>query len=239
MTKSAIYYTVNQLDPKIMQVCQNQLKDFPGEIVSVSTKPMTFGRNICLPDLKKSVPGMVKRILTALEASTGDIVFFLEDDVLYNSYHFGFIPPFENIYYYNVNNWRWDYPNDRLITYDYLKSLSMLCCYRELALNHYRKMMERIIEKKYDWDYEKESDWARAWGYEPGTKSKKSGGFSNEEHDIWRSKYPNIDIRHTNNFTKRKTRPEDFKHPPDMTTWKETTLDEIPGWNLKELFAWS
>ena len=237
MIKSAIYYTVNQVDKKIMQICQDQIRRaFKGNIVSVSTEPIRFGRNVCLPSLKRSVPGMVKRILVALLESDDDIIFFLEDDVLYHPSHFDFTPPRKDIYYYNVNNWRWDYPNDRLITYDYLKSLSGMCCYKELAINHYQKMMERIIRDKRDWNYEKEESWARSWGYEPGTKPIKKGGFSDEEHEIWKSEFPNIDIRHTTNFTKRKTRPEDFKHLPDMSTWKETTLDEIPGWNLKEMF---
>jgi hypothetical protein len=235
--KCGIYYTVNMVDTKIMGICQDQLKSFKGEIVSVSTKPIDFGRNICLPELKRSIPGMVKRILTALENSVGDVVFFLEDDVLYHPSHFDFTPPRDDIYYYNVNNWRWDYPNDRAITYNYMKSLSMMCCYRKLALSHYQARMDRIIKNKWDWEYEKEADWARAWGHEPGTKSIHNGGFSNEGHDIWKSEFPNIDIRHPKALTRNKTTLDQFKHLPDMRTWKEIKLDDLPGWNIKNLWS--
>src|SRR3990167_3919477 len=242
MTKGAIYYTDSELDPVIMKACQKQLKNaFGGEIISVSLKPMDFGENIVLKQkgkiLKRSYPTMVKQILTALEVSSADVVFFSEHDVLYHPSHFDFTPDRNDTFYYNTNDWRWDYPHDRAITSDSLTSRSMLCCNRALALKHYRTRLDTIIMKKLDEHEGREPDWARRWGYEPGTKRTKRGGFSNDKSEYWKSKYPNIDIRHSKTFSRRKVHLDDFKHAPNEETWREVKLDEILGWqNVKELF---
>ena len=69
---------------------------------------------------------MVKQILTALENSTTDYVFFTEHDVLYPKCHFDFTPPRDDIFYYNANVWRWFYPEDTAITHDRMLPLSSL-----------------------------------------------------------------------------------------------------------------
>ena len=78
------------------------------------------------------------------------------------------------------------------------------------------------------------SVWARRMGFEPGTKSKRQELISNSNSECWRSEYPNIDIRHKNTFTPAKMKLENFKHKP--INWRETTLSQIPGWDLKELW---
>ena len=232
--KSIIYYTDNRIDKPIIPVCQKQLLKAKLSIVSCSLKPINFGKNIVLEDKKRSYPTMVTQIIMALENSTADYVFFCEHDILYHPSHFDFTPTRNNIFYYNINNWRWDYPKDRLIQYDGLTSLSMLCVYRELALNHYRRREKKIEEWGLDKIRSREPRWARLWGYEPGTKKKRRRGFSDEDSTRWKSEYPNIDIRHSRTFSKPKTTLDSFKYPP--TGWQETTLDQIPGWDLKELF---
>ena len=69
LTKGIIFYTDNQLNLKIAHRVQRQLKRIELPIVSVSLKPMTFGKNTCLP-LKRGHLTMFKHILTALETST-------------------------------------------------------------------------------------------------------------------------------------------------------------------------
>lgn len=238
MKKGAIYYTDFHVDEKIHRVCLDQLKkSFKGEIVSVSlNEPLDLGWNIVVKG-QRSNTMMVKQIITGLEASTADIVFFLEHDVLYNPTHFEFTPDKKDVFYYNVNSWRWEYPNDRAITYSEMTSLSNLCVYRQWVLEHYRKRLERIL--KSGWDKEDgigklQPVWVRALGYEPGTKRRRIGGFSDDVSEKWKSSIPNVDIRHNMTLTNPKTKLENFKHPP--TDFREITLDRIPGWNLKELF---
>ena len=218
MTKGIIYYTDNRLDEEITQRVQGQILKSGLPIVSCSLKPLGFGKNIVL-DLEPSAITMVKQILTALKASDSDYVFFCEHDVLYHLSHFNFIPPNDNIFYYNTNVWRWDYSSDKVITYDHLRSLSGLCVYRDKVLEHFNKKMKTIIDKSYDKiPVTRNPAWARKYGYEP---SEKNGEVTEE----WRSEFPNIDIRHNNTMTPRKMKIEDFVHKP--TGWKESIISEL------------
>jgi hypothetical protein len=117
-----------------------------------------------------------------------------------------------------------------LIGYDGLISLSGMCCNRELAINHYRKKLELIIENR--WENGRDPYWARRIGYEPG-KPKRRGGFLDEKKDTWKSKYPLIDIRHGGTITKPKVELSSFKHQP--TGWKEKPLSSIEGWEFKDI----
>lgn len=237
MNKSAIYYTDFHVNPELMEVCLRQLKKaYTGEIVSVTLdKPLDLGKNIVLKNEERSYPTMIKQIITGLENLTADYVYFLEHDILYGSSHFDFTPTRDDIFYYNVNNWRWFYPEDRLITYKGLTSLSMLCCNRELALNHYRGRLAHIQATGLDQIKSREPKWARKMGYEPGTKPKRRGGFSNETHDTWRSALPNIDIRHRQTFSPPKVNLQNFKHLPEA--WQEAKINEIPGWDLQGIMG--
>jgi hypothetical protein len=121
-----------------------------------------------------------------------------------------------------------------VISYDRLISLSGLCCNRKLALNHYKGRLDMIYKNNWDRDTKHEPDWARRMGYEPGTKKIRRGGYFNDNFDVWHSEFPQVDIRHNGTFSKRKVHLEDFKHLPN--NWVEATLDQVPGWNLKEMF---
>ena len=235
MTKGAIYYT--DLRPKkfVLDECQKALKKTcPHKIVSVSLhEPIDLGENICV-DRERSYPTMLYQIVLALEKLDTDIVFFLEHDVLYNPSHFDFTPPREDIYYYNLNNYRWGIKETYAITYDGLHSLSMLCCYRKTALKHFKERLDYVEEKGWDKERSREPRWGRQLGYEPGTKKKRKGGFSDEDFETWKSEFPNIDIRHRHCFSSPKYTLKDFKHPP--VNWKEVKLEDIPYWNLKKLY---
>ena len=229
--KGIIFYTDSCIQDPIKSAVQKYVQASGLPIVSTSLKPLDFGTNFVMEG-KRGYPMMVNQIVTALENSTSRYVFFCEHDVLYHKSHFDFTPPTDDMFYYNTNNWRWDYPNDRIFKYDGLSSLSQMCCNRELALNHYKARQRRIAEHPERFETREPSQ-ARAWGYEPGTKHTHNGGFSNEESGRWHSEFPNIDIRHSGTFSPPKVTIESFKHPP--TGWFETTLDHIEGWHLKEL----
>ncbi len=109
--KSIIYYTDNRLEEPMFSVVQKQILKAGLPIVSVSLKPIGFGQNIVL-DLKPGITTLNKQILTGLQASTADYVFFCEHDVLYHPSHFDFTPSNDTISYYNTNVWSWDYPKD-------------------------------------------------------------------------------------------------------------------------------
>jgi hypothetical protein len=218
MGKSLIYYTNNLIDEDIFRAVQKRLLDVGLPIVSVSLKPIDFGENYVMEG--KSGPYMlVRQIKKALEESKGTYVFFCEHDVLYPKSHFAFTPPRDDIFYYNAHVWRWDYPKDHFITYDRLISLSSLCCNRELALRQFEAREKKILEMGWDKDEGRDPDWARKIGFEPGTKKRRRGGFSDDDFETWRSPDPIIDIRHNKTYSKRKCTLQDFKHLPE--NWQE------------------
>jgi hypothetical protein len=223
--REIIYYTNNLLAENIMITVQGQILKSDLPVLSVSLKSIDFGNNVVV-DAEPGVITMFKQILTGLEVSKADTVFLAEHDVLYHPSHFSFAPIRDNIYYYNTNVWRWDYPKDRLITYDHLAQLSGLCASRKLLLNHYFLRLQKIEEKEFEDG--RDPNWARKMGYEPG-KAKRRGGFLDEETAEWQSAYPNIDIRHKGTVTPPKVSLNSFRHQP--TGWRETTLDKVEGWD--------
>jgi hypothetical protein len=219
-TVGIIYYTDNELDEKIMKVCQKQLlKASNGKkIVSVSLKPIDFGQNIALPLLRGYLT-MFKQILIALEVLDTDAVFFCEHDVLYHPSHLNFIPTDRNIWYYNDNNWFLRL-TDGFALYNKSASLSGLCVYRDIAIKHYRERIAMI---------EKEGEGCvRNMGFEPMTN-----GRVKWEHQYtfktYQSIAPNIDIKHGQNLTRARWTQDKFRRKP--TVWKEADIDTIPGWN--------
>ena len=217
LTKGIIFYTDNQLNLKIAHRVQRQLKRIGLPIVSVSLKPMTFGKNTCLP-LKRGHLTMFKQILTALEASTADIVYFCEHDVMYHTAHFDFVPENAETFYYNTNVWK--IRDDNLALWvDNCRQVSGICVHRLAAIQHYR---ERIA-------YVEEHGFQRKMGFEPGTHDRVA--FPTRfTSSAWQAKYPNLDIRHNNNLTRNRWSPDLFRDKRNCQGWTETTVDKIDGW---------
>jgi len=212
-----VYYTDNLLDETIMAACQRQIKHCANghEIISVSLKPMDFGRNIVV-DAERSILTMYRQILAGLEASTADIVFLAEHDVLYHASHFDFRPPCRDRFYYDGNFWQVDAKTGHALTHVW-RSTSGLCAYRELLLEHYRRRVERVEREGYN---------VRI-GHEPGTHGRPER-IDDYGHEMWRAEYPSIDIRHGQNLTPAKWRKEDFRSQRYTEGWQES--ETIPGW---------
>jgi hypothetical protein len=231
--KGIIYYTDNRLADPIFSVVQKHIALSKLPITSVSLSPIAFGANYVLARNPNYVT-MIMQIETALRLSKEKYVFFCEHDVLYPLSHFEFTPDKDTIFYYNAHVWRWKYQSQKAITYDRLISLSGLCVNREFALSHYQKRLQQILEKSKNQVIRGEPEWARKWGYEPGTKKIKRGGFSDDDFETFYSQDPIIDIRHGKTFSQSKVTLDSFIHKPD--NWKEIEVDKIQGWNVKELF---
>jgi glycosyltransferase involved in cell wall biosynthesis len=220
ISKGIIYYSDNRHDELIVSACQKQIKKGcnGNEIVSVSLKPIDFGKNIVL-NAERSKLTQAKQILLALENSTSDIIFFCETDVLYHPSHFEFTPPRKDIFYYNDNKWRVDFETGQALFY-HCAQVSGLCVYRELALEHYRKRVARIeAEGRYD----------NKIGYEPGLH-KFPRGIDNACYEMWNSEFPNIDIRHRNCYTSSRWTQEEFRDKSTCQGWK--MADEVPWWGV-------
>ena len=81
----------------IFSICQKYIKESGLPIVSVSLKPLDFGKNFVL-DAKPNVLTMYRQITKALLESDSTYVFFCEHDVLYPKSHFDFTPPSDKIF---------------------------------------------------------------------------------------------------------------------------------------------
>jgi len=139
-----LYYTSNKLDEKIQKLVCNRLLLVGLPIVSVSLKPMDFGKNIVL-DLKPSPDSMLKQIIAGLEASS-DYVFLCEHDVLYDSSHF--IKHDGDKFYFNTNVWKLKWMTDHVVWTDDLQQLSGMSGKRDVLLKHFKSL------EKFDRHYE-------------------------------------------------------------------------------------
>lgn len=229
-TKGIIYYTDNQLNLQIAHRVQKNLKEIGLPIVSSSLKPMPhFGKNIHVK-LKRGYLTMFKQILAALEASTADIIFFCEHDVWYHPSHFEFTPPSKDKFYYNENVWKLKWGDTKALHYD-CKQVSGIAVYRELALEHYRKRV-KLVEKAYKtMNTEDFNRYIRKMGFEPGTHNR-AERVDDLTSESWKSKYPNIDIRHDSNLSHTRWKKEQFRNKKSTRGWKEGSIFDIRGWKL-------
>lgn len=212
-SKGIIYYTDNQLDPVIFNKCRKHLFNIARKlalpVVSCSLKPINFGKNIVL-DLKRGYLTMFKQQLAALEASTADIIFFCEHDVLYHPSHFEFTPSKRDAFYYN-QNW-WKIRSDGLAVHWDADQVSGLCVYRDKAIEFYRQRIKDFEADNFDRKFEPESG---------------------EGSEVWWSPFPIIDIRHRGNLTYNKWGLDDFRKKETAVNFQESTVDKIPGWERR------
>lgn len=224
-----VYYTDNQLDPKIMQVCQDQLKNSVNgsPIVSVSLKPINFGDNIVLP-LDRGYLTMFRQILAGLERLDCEYVFFAEHDLLYNPTHFQFVPTRSDTYYYNTNVWKVRLSDGHALHYD-CKQTSGLCARRELLVQHYRQRVANTEAawERYGGNTREFRNWIRRQGFEPGTHGR-AEAVDRLGSETWQSEMSIIDIRHDGNLTPSRWSQDQFRDKRNCRNWIEA--DEVPGW---------
>jgi len=217
--KGIVYYTDNRLDPFIDRSVKKQLEKAAGDIpiLTVSLVTAEFGKNIVL-NLERGYLTMFKQILAGLEACQAEIVFLCEHDVLYHPSHFEFMPPRRDVYYYNQNVYKVEYPSGRALFY-YVNQTSGLCAYRELLLEHYRKRVALVEQHGY----------SRKMGFEPGTHNR-AERVDDYKAEAWMSACPNIDIRHQKNLTASRWKKEEFRDQRYTRGWQE--VEEVPGWGV-------
>ncbi len=104
---TVIYYTSNQenesFEKKIRQKILNTIGDMP--LISVSQKPIDFGKNICVGNVGLSGHNVFRQLQIGAEAATTPFIISAEADVLYPKEYFEFVPPeldacyrYDNVY---------------------------------------------------------------------------------------------------------------------------------------------
>ncbi len=221
MASGLVYYTCGTHDPVIANACRRRLLAVRGArpIVAVSLVPLDFGDTTIVLELTRGPEAQATQILAGLEASTADVVFLVEGDVLYHPSHFAFIPPRDDAYYYNTHTWKVDSRTGQALFY-VCKQVSGLCSNRALLLDHYRKRVARIRRVGH---YE------HSIGHEPGLH-RLPRGLDSVPVEQWMSEVANVDIRHPGTMTKSRWRQDQFRDPTTCLGW--TMSDAVTGWGI-------
>lgn len=111
--KAIVYYTDNNIDPEIRDMCIEQLESVNIPIVSVSFEPMDLGENICVGEQVRCDKTIFWQIARGAAECMDDVVYLAEHDVLYHPSHFDFIPLRDDTLYYNTNRYRWRLSDDK------------------------------------------------------------------------------------------------------------------------------
>lgn len=218
--KGIIYYTDNKLNIKLAKRVQRNLESVGLPIVSCSLKPMPhFGENVYIP-LERGYLTMFIQILLALKKSTSKYVFFCEHDVMYHKSHFEFVPPRDDVFYYNTNVWLVNDDTGKCVKTDDCKKVSGICVNRVFAIKHYEERLKKIEKHGF----------SMKMGFEPGTHNRKER-VDESKCDSWQSQFPNLDIRHGKNLTKTKWSKQEFRNKKYTRGWREANISDIDGWN--------
>jgi hypothetical protein len=104
---TVIYYSACNEDPmfeeKIIENIRTQAGDCP--IISVTRKPMNFGKNICIGEKPICYSNSFKQLLIGLKEATTEFCVACEADVLYPPEYFNFTPPHNDRVYRYDNVW--------------------------------------------------------------------------------------------------------------------------------------
>lgn len=208
-----IYYTSNTLkgyfERSVMKILGGAINKKP--LISVSQKPMKFGKNICVGDIGRSNESIFRQILKGCESANTKYVALAESDCLYTEEHFNFIPPKDDVFYYNENNWYAFWNGDPKAKYSYVKrmALSQLICNRQLLIKAMRRNLD-LIEKGFIIRKGKSGACEpSACRYSEAFVGSKEMWDKLPEQPEWTAEYfktalPNIDIRHKDNLNQGK-----------------------------------
>jgi hypothetical protein len=143
---SILFYTSSRESPEFAQKIQDNIIKNCGDIpiISVSQKPMDFGKNICVGEVGHSYLNEFRQILIGAKEAKTQYLIFAEADFLYPKEYFEFKPTTENIYRYdNV----WLVFKHRGYNY-YRKpySIGAQICKREFIIQELEKYLEGLPE---------------------------------------------------------------------------------------------
>lgn len=206
--KGIIYYTSNDLSEGMAQACQEQILKSGLPIVSTSLEPINFGKNIVVKGYK-GVKSYFRQIVTALENSDAKWIFFCEHDVLYHPSHFKFTPKRSDVFYFNVNVWKWRFSDTLCVRTDNSQQISGMVADRKFALKWYKNKLKQVEEVGFDRHFEPKGP-----------------------RENFESLYPNICIRHDKNMSLSRWSPDGYRNKEYARGWREDVISNLPGWEV-------
>lgn len=108
MTNTTIlYFTSNREDQvfeeKIRENLVKQAHEIP--IISISQKPISLGKNICVGDVGLSYLNLFRQMYIGAKEAKTDFIMYAEGDTLYPPEYFSFVPTDKNVSYRYDNNY--------------------------------------------------------------------------------------------------------------------------------------
>ena len=218
--RTILYLTDNTLDRKISAKCKKNLLKQAGDIpiVSVSQTPIKFGKNICVGKIGRSWLSLYKQLYAGLKEVKTKYVVICEHDCLYEKEHLNFIPPKDDVFYYNRNEWllQWGGNHPELNgMYSYWANrycLSQLVCSRDLFLNWVENILlilgenfnKQLMHAEPAISSERELNIVRRRardGKASYLHTYLKDFLEKYKKETFKTKVPIIDIRHSSNFT--------------------------------------
>jgi len=150
---TVIYYTSNYLEEKnpiFVSNTKRQLLKAIGclPLISVSQKPMDFGKNLCVGDIGRSHRNIYWQILQGCKEAKTEYVAMAEDDILYSYAHFHSYVPKRRIFAFDkqkLSLFTWTKPP--MYTFRTKRMvINQMICHRELMIEAMEERFARVDE---------------------------------------------------------------------------------------------
>lgn len=177
-----IYYTSNREDPGFEKRVQENILKVYGDlpIISVSHKPINFGKNICVGDVGTSGFNMFRQVQMACREAKTPFVISAEADCLYPPDYFQFIPERLDIPYRDSN--LYVMPDQRSFFFHKKGGATHA---QIVGREFYLKTLDKLFEGAPTWSIEEKNF--------PKERLKKEDVFDQILH--WESKNPVFQIK--------------------------------------------
>ena len=104
---TVIYISANHITDYFAENIRKQILISKGDydLISVTHKPIDFGKNICVGDIERNKFNIYRQLLIGAKEAKTKYIAIAEDDVLYPPGHFDIFRPDDDKVAYNFNRW--------------------------------------------------------------------------------------------------------------------------------------
>ena len=148
MNTTIIYYTANMENPVFEEKIRANIKKQAGNIpiISVSRKPVSLGKNICIGEKPVCYSNSFRQILIGLRKAKTKFCIACESDTLYPPEYFQFTSPTEDQVFRYTNLYVYFDGYGKFWRKRYVEAAQM--CGRD----HWIKSIEKVIGRKTTWE---------------------------------------------------------------------------------------
>ena len=187
MNVTIIYYTSNREAPEFEEKIRDNILKVCGNlpIISVSQKPINFGKNICVGDVGTSGFNMFRQVLIGCQEAKTKFVITAEADCLYPPDYFKFIPKKDNICYRNSNTYLLGLRRDHFFKKPEGGTWSQV-----IGRDFYIRRLEYLFEDAPEWSIDGKNF--------PKERGKGEDVFTADQVERFETEYPCISIKSGN-----------------------------------------